>query len=216
MEGFYGRLNLCSSSASASARPRCGPVRLHRLCTSLHLALDIEVPHPVWRSNLIRWCAAAFPISTTLRSASLAVAMVLPFSIPAFFFSSSLVVSVTAAWAAVAWQLCSGPGPAPSGFPQRDGVDKGGTESFPPSVVMDYSAASGSGNPSARRLRGSVQIVQLFFKAFAHLHHIVVGLGVLSFAAFLRLLAALHPCGAHFSQTFLPAMIYHGQLLYSI
>ena len=41
-------------------------------------------------------------MSTTLRSASLAVWIVPIFSMSAFFFSSSLVISVTALWAAVA------------------------------------------------------------------------------------------------------------------
>ena len=40
--------------------------------------------------------------TTTLRSASLAVAIVPIFRVSAFFFSSSLVISVTAFWAAVA------------------------------------------------------------------------------------------------------------------
>ena len=41
-------------------------------------------------------------MSTMLRSASLAVAMVPVFSMSAFFLRSSLVISVTALWAAVA------------------------------------------------------------------------------------------------------------------
>ena len=41
-------------------------------------------------------------ISSTLRSAALAVAIVPIFRVSAFFFSSSLVISVTAFWAAVA------------------------------------------------------------------------------------------------------------------
>ena len=41
-------------------------------------------------------------MSTTLRSASLAVSMVPIFSMSAFFCSSSLVMLVTALWAAVA------------------------------------------------------------------------------------------------------------------